>query len=60
VRQQCADSFPIVQRLRVARKLVLEGRASSALSVQCCRVLTVTHYSKGKNAYELSLRGDGV
>ena len=26
--------------------LVLEGRAPSALSVQCCRVLTVTRYSK--------------
>ena len=38
--------------LRVARMLVLEGRAPSALSVQCCRVLTVTRYSKGGLAYE--------
>src|SRR4029453_15765192 len=44
VRQQCADSFPTVQRLRVARMLVLEGHTPSALSVQCCRVLTVTRY----------------
>src|SRR4029453_10968089 len=50
VRQQCADSFPTVQRLRVARMLVLEGRAPSALSVQCCRVLTVTRYRKLQKA----------
>ena len=49
VRQQRADSFPTVQRPRVARMLVLEGRAPSALSVQCCRVLTVTRYSKLRN-----------
>ena len=46
MRQQFADSFPTIQRLRVARMLVLEGHAPSALSVQCCRVLTVTRYNK--------------
>ena len=54
MRQQFADSFPIVQRLTVARMLVLEGHAPSALSVQCCRVLTVTRYNKGQFSYEYS------
>jgi len=34
--------------------LVLEGRAPSALSVQYCRVLTVTRYSKFLFLHECS------